>query len=150
MKLIKEILFASSLTLASLLDVAASHAHEIKIGKLVIHHPWMRQSPDRVDAMSGFMKITNNGKEDDRLLRATIGITKSVQIGDMRMEEIPEGIVIPAGRSVELKPGSLQVMFIDIKARPDEGEEIDGTLVFEKAGTVKVDYEVMAPDASMN
>lgn len=157
MKLIKEVFFASSLTLASLLDVATGHAHEIKAGNLVIEHPWTRKSPMGADVMAGFMKITNTGTEDDRLLRATIDITPTVQLHDMKMDgdvmkmvEIPEGIPIPAGKTVELKPKSLHVMFMDIKSLPDEGEEIEGTLVFEKAGTVKIDYEVMKPDAGMN
>lgn len=157
MKLIKEILFASCLTLGSLYGMAASHAHEMKLGNLVIEHPWTRKSPMGADVMAGFMKITNMGTEDDRLLRATIDITQTVQLHDMKMEgdvmkmvEIPEGIPIPAGKTVELKPKSLHVMFMEIESLPNVGEEIEGTLVFEKAGTVKIDYEVMKPDAGMN
>lgn len=49
MKLIKEIAFASALTLASLVAMPSAFAHEIKFGDLVISHPWSRQSPMGAD-----------------------------------------------------------------------------------------------------
>ena len=103
------------------------------------------------DVAAGFMKITNTGTADDRLVSATATITGTVQLHDMKMEgdvmkmfEIPGGIVIPAGQTVELKPKSLHVMFMDLKRAPVEGEAFKGTLTFEKAGTVEIDYEVTA------
>jgi copper(I)-binding protein len=103
------------------------------------------------------MTITNTGKVDDRLVKATAAITATVQLHEMKMEgdvmkmaEIPGGIVIPAGATIELKPKSLHIMFMDLKAPVMEGEEIAGTLTFEKAGTVDIKYEVRAPDAGMH
>lgn len=158
MKILKEVAFASALTIASLYSIADGHAHEIKFKDLVIEHPWTRQSPMAANVMAGFMKITNNGKEDDRLLKATVEITSTVQLHEMKMEgdvmkmsELPNGIAIPAGATVELKPKSLHVMFMDIKSAPvAEGQEIKGTLTFEKAGTVEIEYAVEAADAGMN
>jgi hypothetical protein len=153
----KQYVFASVLTLVAFHGMATGEAHETKIGNLVISHPWSRQSPMAADVAAGFFSITNNGKEDDRLIKATAEITLKVQLHDMKLEndvmkmiELPEGIPVPAGKTVELKPKSLHVMFLDLKNPVMEGEEIKGTLVFEKAGTVEVEFEVMAPDAGMN
>ncbi len=157
MKLFKEISFAVALTLGSLLSLADAQAHEIKVGDLVIGHPWARQSPMGADVAAGFMTITNTGKEEDRLVKATAANVPTVQLHEMKMEgdvmkmaEIPGGIVIPPGATVELKPMSLHIMFMDLKAPIKEGEVITGTLTFEKAGAVNVEYEVMAPNAGMN
>lgn len=157
MKLFNQIVFASALSVASILNLASASAHEIKIGNLVIHHPWARQSPMKADVAAGFMEITNNGTEDDRLINVTAGISKNVQLHDMKMQgdvmkmvELPDGIVIPAGGTVILKPKSLHVMFMDVTSQPVEGESFDGTLTFEKAGTVQVDFEVMDPHTGMN
>jgi periplasmic copper chaperone A len=127
-------------------------AHEIKIGNLVISHPWSRQSPMKADVAAGYLSVQNTGAEDDRLLKATAEITAKVQLHDMKIEndvmkmaELPSGIAIPAGQTIELKPKSLHVMFLDLKSQVIEGEQIKGTLVFEKAGTVAVEFEVMAP-----
>lgn len=157
MKLFKEISFAAALTLGSLLSLADAHAHEVKVGDLVIGHSWARQSPMGADVAAGYMTITNTGKVDDRLVKATAAITATVQLHEMKMEgdvmkmaEIPGGIVIPAGATIELKPKSLHIMFMDLQAPVMEGEEIAGTLTFEKAGTVDIKYEVRAPDAGMD
>lgn len=157
MKLFKEISFAAALTLGSLLSLADAHAHEVKVGDLVIGHSWARQSPMGADVAAGYMTITNTGKVDDRLVKATAAITATVQLHEMKMEgdvmkmaEIPGGIVIPAGATIELKPKSLHIMFMDLKAPVMEGEEMAGTLTFEKAGTVDIEYEVRAPDAGMH
>lgn len=157
MKLFKEVTFAAALTLGAMFSFADAQAHEIKVGDLVIGHPWARQSPMGADVAAGFMTITNTGKEEDRLVKATASITSTVQLHEMKMEgdvmkmsEVPGGIVIPPGATVELKPKSLHVMFMDLKAPVKEGETITGTLTFEKAGTVDVDYDVMAPNAGMD
>lgn len=151
MQLMKELVFAATLSLASIFSIAAGHAHQIKVGDLVITHPWSRPSPAAADVAAGYMKITNKGTTDDRLVKATASITETVQLHDMKMvgdvmkmTELPDGIVIPAGQTVELKPKSLHVMFLNLKSPPVEGEEFKGTLVFEKAGTVDIDYEVTA------
>jgi copper(I)-binding protein len=153
----KEIAFASALTIAAVLDLADARAHEIKVGDLVIHHPWARQSPMGANVAAGFMTITNTGKDDDRLVEADADISTMVQIhtmtmeGDiMKMAELPDGIAIPAGATVELKPRSLHIMFMGLKSPLKEGESFNGTLTFEKAGTVTIEYEVMPPTAGMN
>lgn len=157
MKLFKEIAFAAALTLGAMVSFADAQAHEVKIGDLVIGHPWARQSPMGTDVAAGFMTITNTGKDEDRLVKATASITSTVQLHEMKMEgdvmkmaEVPGGIVIPPGATVELKPKSLHIMFMGLKAPVKEGEVIAGTLTFEKAGTADVEYEVMAPNAGMN
>lgn len=157
MKLFNQIAVASLLSIAALFDPGSAFAHEMKVGNLVIHHPWSRQSPMKADVMAGFMEITNTGAEDDRLVKVTADISPNVQLHDMKMEgdvmkmsELPDGIVIPAGGTVMLKPRSLHVMFMGVTSPPAEGEVFDGTLTFEKAGTVKIDFEVMAPNAGMN
>ncbi len=157
MTLVRQIAFASALTVASIIGIAKGHAHEVKIGDIVIEHPWSRQSPMKADVAAGFMTITNTGASDDRLVKASSEISAMTQIhtmkmeGDvMKMEELPDGIVIPAGGSVVLKPKSLHIMFMGVKQQVNEGEVFKGTLTFEKAGTVAIDYEVMGMGAGAN
>jgi periplasmic copper chaperone A len=159
MKCIREIAFASALTLASLFSLTDAIAHDtaIKLGDLVIEQPWSRQSPMAADVAAGFLKITNQGQEDDRLIKAETAISAMTQLHDMKMEgdvmkmfELPEGIPIPAGSTVELKPKSLHLMFMGLAKPPVEGEHFTATLTFEKAGTVEVQFDVMAPGAHMN
>ena len=51
-----------------------------------------------------------------------------------------------AGKTVELNAKSFHIMFLDVKSAPVAGTEFGGTLTFEKAGTLKVDFEVDEPE----
>ena len=157
MTLFKTLATSAVLSLALVCGAGLAFAHDIKVGTLVIGHPWARQSPMAANVAAGFLKITNTGNEDDRLLKATASISNMAQIHDMKMDgavmkmaELPDGIVIPAGQTVELKPKSLHIMFMGLTSLPVEGEMFKGTLVFEKAGVANVVFEVVAPMAGMN
>ena len=157
MRLIREFVFASTLTLAAGFCIATAHSHEVKIGDIEIIHPWSRQPLPAAKSAAGYFTIVNAGKTDDRLIKVTATISDNIQIhemsmdnGVMKMGELTSGIAIPAGGKVELKPSSFHIMFMDLKERPIEGTAFEGTLTFEKAGTVNVVYEVAAPDAGMN
>jgi hypothetical protein len=62
--------------------------------------------------------------------------------GSMMGMQKMDRLEIPAGGSVELKPGSYHIMLIDLTRELKAGEKIDLTLKFEKAGDVKVTAEV--------
>ncbi|TIX54312.1 MAG: copper chaperone PCu(A)C, partial [Mesorhizobium sp.] len=43
---------------------------------------------------------------------------------------------------VALAPGGYHLMFVGLKQQPKQGETFPATLIFEKAGTVTVDFAV--------
>ena len=101
------------------------------------------------------MTIVNAGKADDRLVSASSPVAAEVQIHDMKMEEgvmrmrqLTGGLGVPAGARVELKPRSLHLMFMQLKAPLVTGQTVPVTLQFEKAGSVAVQFRVEAMGAS--
>jgi periplasmic copper chaperone A len=155
MKLFKEITFAACLSVLAFSTSWSAEAHEITIGNLTIEHPWMRRSPMGADVAAGFLTVHNSGTTDDRLVSATLENVPVVQIHDMKMEgdvmkmfELPDGIIIPAGGEAVLKPMAKHIMFMKMSSQPDEGMMVKGTLVFEKAGPVDVEFEVTAAMAA--
>ena len=60
----------------------------------------------------------------------------------MTMRPLPDGLEIPAGGEVKLEPGSYHLMFKELRAPAAAGQKFPGTLTFEKAGTVKVEFAV--------
>ena len=58
--------------------------------------------------------------------------------GVMKMRELTDGLAIPAGGTVALKPGSYHVMLIGLKKPLAAGDLFPLTLNFEKAGNVSV------------
>jgi copper(I)-binding protein len=144
---------------ASELRVAQGHGHHAaqqpsgprtyKAGALVIEAPWTRATPGKSSIGAGFVKITNTGKEPDRLIGGSAELAKTFEVHEMsmsgnvmKMRRLDKGLEIKPGQSVELKPSSYHIMFIGL-ARPLKVDEtIKGTLVFERAGTVSVEYSV--------
>jgi periplasmic copper chaperone A len=128
--------------------VAAS-AHEYKAGDIEIVHPWARATLKGSDVADGFMKIINHGSTPDRLLSVSVEFAKAGQIHDMKMDgdvmkmnELTGGLEIPAGATVELKPKSLHVMFMGVNQELVPDLMMDGELVFEKAGKVKIEFMI--------
>jgi periplasmic copper chaperone A len=73
-----------------------------------------------------------------------------VENGVMQMREVADGLPIPAGGSVVLKPGSHNVMLIGLKKPLTAGEKFPLTLTFEKAGNISVTVPVQAMDATQD
>jgi copper(I)-binding protein len=135
--------------LAAALIATAAFAHEYKAGDLEVVHPASRAMVPGAQVGGGFMQIVNHGKADDRLVSVTSPATPNVQLhemavtdGVMKMRQLKDGIPVPAGQTVELKKGGLHVMFMDVKTPFKEGDKVPAVLHFEKAGDVKVEFEV--------
>jgi hypothetical protein len=63
--------------------------------------------------------------------------------GVMKMRKMDHGLEIKPGQTVELKPGSYHLMFNGLRDGLKQGETIKGTLEFEKAGSIEVEFQVM-------
>ncbi len=127
---------------------SAAQAADYKAGSIEVKQVWSRETPPTAQVGGGFMTLNNSGKSDDALVAIKAGVSGKVELhthtmedGVMKMREVPK-IVVPAGGKTELKPGSFHVMFIDMKAPFKAGDKFPATLVFEKAGEVKVDFIV--------
>lgn len=133
------------------LSPAAAHAHDFASGALAIGHPWMRETAQGQSAAGGFMTIANSGGTGDRLTGGSTPIAREVQIhatrmdgGVMRMRWLEDGLPVPAGKTVALRPGSVHIMFIGLKRPLKRGEMIPVTLAFARAGKVAVRFKVKA------
>ena len=129
--------------------IATAFAHEYQVGSLHIEHPWARATPPQAGVAGAYMVIENNGTGPDRLLGGTTDAAKEVQVhsmsmdgGVMKMRQLPDGLELPAGKSVTLALGGYYLMLIDPVKPLKEGERVPMTLKFEKAGTIKVDLAV--------
>ena len=127
--------------------ISAASARDYKVGALEIADPWTRASSGKV--AGGFLKITNKGSQADRLIGGSLDNADKVEVHETTMENsvakmrpVAGGIAIKPGETVELKPGSFHIMFMGLKQPTKEGDRINGTLIFEKAGTVAVEYVV--------
>jgi copper(I)-binding protein len=131
-----------------------AHARDYKAGSIDIADLWSRATPKGSSVAAGYMKIKNTGSTSDRLVSGSSDVASKFEVHEMTMENgvakmrpVKGGLEIKPGDTVELKPGSFHVMFVDLKAPLAAGDRIKATLVFEKAGTVNVEYDVLAMGA---
>jgi copper(I)-binding protein len=141
-------LFAAALTLT--VAQAQDATTEYKLGPLQISQPWSRATPKGAAVAGAYLKITNNGTTPDRLVGGSSPVAGRFEVhemtmdnGVMKMRPLKGGLEIKPGESVELKPGSYHIMLLDLKQPLQKGDHIKGTLKFEKAGSLDVDYAVV-------
>jgi copper(I)-binding protein len=148
-------LVAAAVSAALLLAAAPALSQQtFQAGSLVIEAPWSRATPGGAKVGGGYMRIVNRGGAPDRLIGGTTAVAGGFELhetsnvdGIARMRPVEGGLVIPPGGTVELKPGATHFMLVDLKRPLKQGETIAGTLVFEKAGSVSVTYQVGAVGA---
>jgi copper(I)-binding protein len=136
-------------TAAILIFSSAVFAHSFKKGDISIDHPWTRATPAGATVGAGYLKITNNGKEADKLTGGTFDGAGTVEIHEMKMtgdnmtmRQLKDGLEIKAGETVDFGPMSFHLMFLGLKNPIAEGSDAKGTLIFEKAGAVDITYKV--------
>lgn len=134
--------FLSSTLLALIVASAAWAADSLTFG-----NAWIRATPPNANVAGGFVEIRNAGKSADRLLSASSDAADRVEIHEMKMtgdvmqmRQLTEGLVIPAGQNVQLKPGGHHLMLIAPKRGIAEGQKVVITLVFEKAGKRSLEF----------
>ena len=66
----------------------------------------------------------------------------------MKMAEVPGGLEIKPGETLVLKPGSFHIMFMGLKAPIAKDSMVPVTLVFEKAGSIDVEFKAAAIGAA--
>jgi periplasmic copper chaperone A len=101
-----------------------------------------------------YLTATSEG-EPDRLVAASTDVAAGVEIhqtttedGVMSMQRI-DGLDLPAGESLVLEPGGFHLMLLDV-ARLDVGAVVEVTLIWETAGEMTVEAEVVEPADTMS
>jgi copper(I)-binding protein len=137
------------------LFATAAFPKDYKVGALEIDNPWSRATPKGARTAAGYMVIKNTGSTTDHLMGGALAGTGSAQVhetvkdgGVMKMRAVSGGLEIKPGETVELKPGSFHLMFTDLQAPLVKGQTVKGTLSFENAGPVDVEFSIEGMGAS--
>jgi copper(I)-binding protein len=117
--------------------------------QVTVKDPWVRGTVAQQKATGAFMQLTST--QDARLVEARSPLAGTVEIHEMTMEKdvmkmrAVSGLDLPAGKTVELKPGGYHVMLMDLKQQMKEGETVSLTLVVEGKDKKRSTVEVKAP-----
>ena len=126
-------------------------AAELVAQPVAVSNVWIRATVPAQQVTGAFMTLTS--ATDLRLIAASSPQAGMVEIHQMSMENnlmqmraVPDGIILPQGTPVELKPGSFHLMLMGLKSQMKTGARVPLTLTFEgkdkKRTTVKVDADV--------
>jgi copper(I)-binding protein len=120
------------------------------LAQVAVSEPWIRGTVAQQKATGAFMLL--KADRDSRLVAAKSPVAGVVEIHEMAMEKdvmkmraLPNGLELPAGKTVELKPGGYHVMLMDLKQQMKEGETIPMTLVIEGKDKKQTLLDVKAP-----
>jgi periplasmic copper chaperone A len=115
---------------------------------IVVRNGWSRATPGGAKVGAGYLVIENHGDVQDRLLAVEMAVAGRAEIhettesgGVARMRQVQDLPISPHAK-VELRPGGLHLMLMDLRNPLREGERLDGVLVFERAGRIPVQLQV--------
>lgn len=118
-----------------------------------VSEPWARATGKMAHSGVAYLALENSSDRSDRLISASTPAAGRVELhthikdGDiMRMRQVQSVEVGPRSK-LQLKPGGLHLMLLDLKGPLVEGAQFPLTLRFEKAGEVTVEVAVQGAGA---
>ena len=117
---------------------------------VTISNSWVRATVQGQKATGAFMTVTS--KENSKLIAVSSPIASIVEIHEMKMEKdvmkmaaLPNGLDLPAGKAVDLKPGGFHIMLMDLKMPLNKDVAVPLTLTFQDSSGKKSQQVVQVP-----
>ena len=115
-----------------------------------VQNPWVRATVQGQKASGAFMSLTASA--GTRLKSVSTPVAGVAQVHEMRLEgdimkmqALDTGLELPAGKTVDLKPGGYHIMLMDLKMPLVKDSSIPMTLVFVDARGVESKTELKVP-----
>lgn len=141
------------MNLKTLALLAALSCSAVSAQTVEVKDAWVRSSVPGQKATGAFMKIT--AKDGAKLVGAASPAAGVVEVHEMKMEAdvmkmraVAGGLDLPAGKTVELKPGGYHIMLMDLKAALAKDSSLALTLLFKDAKGVESKVELQVPVAA--
>lgn len=122
--------------------------------QVTVKDAWVRATVPQQKATGAFMQLQS--AKGSRLVSANSPLTPNVEVHEMamqdnvmRMRQVP-AIELPAGKTVDLKPGGYHIMFMNLTQPVKEGDTVPLTLVFEGKDGQRETVDVKAPVRPLN
>ena len=135
-------LSVAALVLAMTVSLAAQ-------AQVTVKDAWVRATVPQQKATGAFMQLQS--VQDVKVISAQSPVAGVVEVHEMSMDggvmkmRAIKGLDLPAGKTVELKPGGYHVMLMDLKEQMKEGATVPVTLVIEGKDKKRSTVEIKAP-----
>ena len=125
----------------------------IEIDQAVVRLPGAPMAGMNSDtSLAGYMLIKNTGVTDDSLVGIQADFAAMSMLHESSVDQNGVAVMkhimtvaVPAGQTVEFKPGGLHVMFNALKQNVKVGDTVTLTLQFTNAGMIRVQAKVINP-----
>lgn len=129
-------------------------AHEYRAGGMLVVHPWLAATDATATEVAAFLTLKNQGSEPDRLVSVFVPGAISFRFEATETGEPLEGqpakaLVVPPSGKIKLRPGTGYILLEGLKGPVGEGRMIEGTVTFEKAGTIPVGFWVQEASSTV-
>lgn len=108
----------------------------VAIAQTTVSDPWLRATVAQQQTTAMYARVTS--AKGGRLVSVSSPLAAASEIHEMAMEgnvmkmrAIAGGLELPAGTTVELKPGGYHIMLMGLKQQLKEGETVPITFVVE-------------------
>ena len=115
-----------------------------------VKNAWVRATVQGQKATGAFMTVTS--KENAKLVTVSSPVAGIAEIHEMKMEKdvmkmaaLPNGLDLPAGKAVDLKPGGFHIMLMDLKLPLNKDVAVPLTLTFQDSSGKKSQQVVQVP-----
>jgi periplasmic copper chaperone A len=115
----------------------------------LVEGAWVRSAVPGQQGTGAFMKLT--APRAMELVGVSTPIAGTAQVHEMKLEgdimrmRAVAKLALPAGKTVELKPGGFHLMLMDLKQPVRAGTTVPLTLVFREAGGAQGKLELIVP-----
>ena len=146
---------ALSLGLFLLASTSMAATHACMHQQLHIANAEIRATAPSAPVTGGYLHIHNKSDKSQRLIAVMADFAQHIELHEMRHENgvmkmtpLENGIEIPAGTAVQLKPGGLHIMFMQLTAQLKPLEMHEVKLVFDGCGEMQAKFMVVKKPAS--
>jgi len=136
-------------TLRWLIGLAAVLAASSALAQVEVKDAWIRATVSQQKATGAFMRLT--AAQNTRVVQVSTPVAGVAEIHEMSMDgnmmrmRAVTALDLPAGQTVELKPGGYHVMLMELKQTIKEGDVVPLTLVLEGSDGKRTSLEVKVP-----
>jgi copper(I)-binding protein len=138
------------LTHISVLAASLFLSSHVVAQTVAITNSWVRATVQGQKATGAFMTVTS--KENAKLVTVSSPVAGIVEIHEMKMDKdvmkmsaLPNGLDLPAGKAVDLKPGGFHIMLMDLKLPLNKDVAVPLTLTFQDSSGKKSQQVVQVP-----
>lgn len=124
--------------------------NQAALAQTTVTDAWVRGTVAQQKATGLFATITSAA--GGTLVSASSPAAGVVEIHEMamdgnvmKMRALPDGLALPAGQAVALKPGGLHIMMMDLKQPLKAGDLVDVTLVVQDAKGQRETLQLKVP-----